>query len=637
MATIVEYLSNEQLQVGILAEEGAKRLNIADSRGRTHRIAPDKVLFRHGAPSIAALVDRLQGLQQQIDIELLWETLDSEGDRSPREAAALARLYFDREDSAHVSAMLRTLWGQQLHFKRRGRQFAPRTRSEIEHVQRMRASEQQLAAEQAHLGQAVDQRSIDDDLAQRIVRWIQGAKDRALDAVLQGRSRDAPRWAFEFLIQSGKLQPSSDFEVIQAGLDESHPQACVIQAARTEPVRGDGPLESAAFTIDDPDTLEVDDAISVSSEGEHLRVDVDIADVAAQVTPDDAVDREALRRGATVYLPTQRYYMLPEALGTDRGSLRVGQERRALRTSVWLDDQGEVQRYELKRCWIRVEQRLDYEQADQLLEHGKEPTAEALRRLKRIAEGLRQRRRERGALILQRPEWKIRADPQTMAVEVKPIALSSASRMLVGEMMILTNAIAAKLAVDENLPVIFRTQPQPNADLPPLDPADPFALFSLRGLISGASLSLEAGPHWGLGLSCYTQVTSPLRRYADLVQQRQICAHLDGTPPPYDSQRLLKVLATVEATDQQMRRVEAATTLRWALEYVALGERKNLDARVTGQVSGGLKLMLLHCGAEGLLSGGDATLPIGSPLKVDVERINPRRGVLRLCMAAHQP
>jgi exoribonuclease-2 len=200
-------------------------------------------------------------------------------------------------------------------------------------------------------------------------------------------------------------------------------------------------------------------------------------------------------------------------------------------------------------------------------------------------------------------------------------------------MMILFNRLAAQEAVRRGIPIIFRVQGKPTGEVPAFDPTDPTALERLRGLLQPATLSLTPGGHHGLGLPAYTQASSPLRRYADLVVQRQLQAGLSGRPVPHDQGELLRVLAAAETAERELRRVEAAVTERWALEVVArLPDRRGLTGLVLAETPAGLKVELDVSGARGVLPEKRGARP-GEAVRVNVTRVEPRRGVLRLALA----
>jgi exoribonuclease-2 len=630
MPTLVEYLSDDQLQVGLVTEQDKKKLLVADSRGRTSKVVPDKVLFRHSGSSIEELLVRLDALQQEVDVPLLWESLQAEEDLSSREAPELARIYFDDDSDAHSSAIYRALCADRLHFRRRGRSFEPRSTDDLERLRKQRDAEQRVAVAARRLEEALARRPLDPELCARLERFLRLGGDKQLATALDQQARDPARHAFNLLLETGHLGPTADLEVLQANLQEVYPEAAIAHAQSLEPPAGEDPL-FAAFSIDDPETEEVDDVLTVSQEGPLTRVEIDIADVASLVKTDDPVDREALRRAVTVYLPTYIYRMLPERLGCDLLSLRAGEPRRALRTSVWLDQQAEVERFELRSVPIRVAERLDYEAADQLLVEGEGSTAEALRTLDRLARGLARRRKEAGAISFRHREWKIHVSADGESISAKPIPFSSASRALVAEMMILANNLAARFASESGTPIIYRVQAPPSETPPEVEADDPTAFAKMRGMLQPAALSLQPSKHWGLGLDCYTQTTSPLRRYTDLVTQRQLHAQLAGEPVPYRAEELLKVLATAEATEKEIKRLEATVNSRWALEYVArLGQRTALEAWIVSEApGGGYRVEITSCGAQGLLNDQRPHDP-GELVLVEVKTLKPRQGVLRL-------
>ena len=633
MATIVELLSGDRLDLRLVREQDRKKLLVEDRKGRRSSVAADKVYFTHTAASLDALATRLEELTREVDVPLLWESLGD--DDSAQEAAGLAQLYFDDDSPDHGSAVFRALSHDRLHFKRRGKAFTPRSAAELQKLRDQRQAEARAAQELADLQQALDAGRLDTELVRRLERFVRGGDDRQLDRVLEARSSDPRRGAFNALLSGGHLEFTDSLEVMQANLHQQHPEAVVAHAASLEPPPTREPVKSAAFSIDDPDTREVDDAVSVCEDEQGVRLDIYIADVAAVVDAGDPLDREALRRATTVYLPTGVYYMLPERVGCDLSSLTEDRPRPALRTSVWLNDAGEVKDYKLQQVSARVARRLDYEGADRLLASGEGETAAALGLLRRVTSRLAARRRDRGALFFQRPEWKIQVSPGAEQITVHPVLRDSPSRNMVAEVMILCNHLAARTARERGVPIIYRSQPEPTEPLPDVDQDSPGALEALRPFIKPASLSVHPAAHWGLGLECYTQISSPLRRYADLVAQRQLTAALHDRPLPYATEELLRVLATAEANEREVKRIEAAELERWSLEYVARMEQlTDIDCTVVGpHPAGGYRVEVDACGARGVLLDDGRHAP-GEPVRVTIKTIRPRKGVLRVLLSS---
>ena len=635
MATYVEFLSGDGLTLRQLKEQEKRKLRLVDPRGRLSTLSPDKVIFRHTGSSPEAVADSIKALEQEVDVPLLWESVLEEERSGPRSAAALALIYFDDDKDLHGSAVFRALTAEGVHLRRRGSEFEARDREELALLQRQREAEEQAEAEQARLASCLEAGEVSDALAARLLRHLRGEEDRQLGRVLDATFAAPPRSAFSLLVRLGHLPPTAALEVIQANLRRKHPEPVVAYAAGVELPQERGLVHDAHFSIDDDDTREVDDVLTVHQEGPRLRVDIDIADPSSFIAMGDPVDREALKRAATLYLPTGAFYMLPERLGCEVGSLSVGEARPAMRTSVWLDDQGRVTGYEHRRVTIRVGERLNYEQADQLLAQGEGATAQALRLLDEVARARAEVRRSRGALFISRREWKLQVRNQGESIQAIPLDPNSPSRALVAEMMILTGSLAARDASERGVPIIYRTQPPPTDPLPEVAPGHPAAFALLRRHLHPASLSLSPDQHWGLGLEAYTQVTSPLRRYADLVAQRQLGAVIAGEPPPYNAQELLRVLAAAEATEKEAKRMEAAVKERWGLEYVRrLDQKEALAAMVLGEhPAGGYQAQLQCCGAVGILQDDRRHEP-GMELEVDIKTVRPDKGTLRLLPSA---
>src|SRR5262249_5112984 len=141
--------------------------------------------------------------------------------------------------------------------------------------------------------------------------------------------------------------------------------------------------------------------------------------------------------------------------------------------------------------------------------------------------------------------------------------------LLVTEMMVLANGLAADFASVHSLPIIYRTQESREA-LPVEEPAsmDALSFERLRKTFKRSRLSLTPGTHSGLGLSAYTQASSPIRRYADLVTQRQFTALLGGQPHPYGREELLQILVSAEAAESEVRSIEDRCSNYWLLQYL---------------------------------------------------------------------
>jgi exoribonuclease II len=299
-------------------------------------------------------------------------------------------------------------------------------------------------------------------------------------------------------------------------------------------------------TIDDDDTRDIDDGLSLErfSDGRR-RLWIHVADPGRLIAADSPLDLEARRRGSSLYLAGGILPMFPDRLSTGPFSLR--QRVRSAAWSLWveLSDDGAVAASGIQRSWVKPAYRLSYADADELVDLAP-PEDPDLAELDQLLQRRRAWRVARGALLMDLPEGRIRCRDGEPVLDISE---PSPSRALVAEAMILAGAVVADFGVTRALPLPFRSQLP--AELPPAaelnalpDGAVRFA--AIKRCLSRGVMGTTAAPHFSLGLSAYVQATSPIRRYGDLVVQRQIAAALaDETPLSQDA--LEEQLQTFEA------------------------------------------------------------------------------------------
>ena len=306
-----------------------------------------------------------------------------------------------------------------------------------------------------------------------------------------------------------------------------------------------------AFAIDDdPASADADDALSFK-DGEVL---VHVADVAAWVAPDSALDLAARERGSALYLPERVVPMLPEGLLAE-AALGRGEKSRALTFAFRLEGGAPVG-VRVFPSWVRV-QRLSYREAEDRL--AEPPFSDLLR----LAEAFYQRRLAAGALDLALPEVKVRLEGEEVVIAPLP---PYRSRFLVRELMLSAGEAAARFARARGVPVPYSTQEKRPLSEPL--PEDPVAKsFALRKTLSRTTYKSAPLPHAGLGLSAYVQATSPLRRYLDLAVHQQLRAAIQGRSPLGPEAVLLRV-GEAEAVADAVRSAERASRTHFKLVWL---------------------------------------------------------------------
>ncbi len=322
-------------------------------------------------------------------------------------------------------------------------------------------------------------------------------------------------------------------------------------------------------TIDGEDAKDLDDAVSLTREGENYCLGVHIADVSNYVQENSALDREALNRGTSVYLVDRVIPMLPHTLSNGICSLNQGEDRLALSCLMKVNKKGEVVSYEIAETVICVDRRMSYTAVRKILEEGDpeliqeyEELVPMFQNMQELAAILRKKRRQRGSIDFDFPESKIILDQKGNPVSIEPYERNVATD-LIEDFMLLANETVAQHFYWMEVPFLYRTHETPDTEkieklatfihnfgyhikiktsdhevhpkeiqklLASIEGTEEEALIARLALRSmkQAKYSVECTGHFGLACACYCHFTSPIRRYPDLQIHRIIKEQLRG-------------------------------------------------------------------------------------------------------------
>jgi ribonuclease R len=457
-----------------------------------------------------------------------------------------------------------------------------------------------------------------------------------------------------------RLGHSSDAGVISLLAIASHdiptefPIAAIAEAeaARPAPLAGRADLRDIPLvTIDGSDARDFDDAVWAEPDrdpgnrgGWHLVVA--IADVAWYVRPGTALDREAMRRGNSVYFPDRVVPMLPEALSNDLCSLKPGADRPCLAVHLWIDATGRKREHRFERGLMRSAARLTYEEIQAAHDgRGASPLPpDSLTALYGAFAALAQARASRGALELELSEHRVVLDTEQRPAAIIPVARLD-SHQLIEEFMVLANVAAAEELEARRQPCMYRVHDAPDPekveDLRTLlaetaivglafakGQAPKPELFNrvLRGaaatpaaaLINELVLRCQAQAvyspnnigHFGLALRRYAHLTSPIRRYADLIVHRALIAGGNAAgydlgagalPSGADRDQLAAVAEHISATERRAAAAERAAIERYRATLLARSVGSVFTGHIGGVAEFGLFVTSAENGAEGLV------------------------------------
>lgn len=362
-------------------------------------------------------------------------------------------------------------------------------------------------------------------------------------------------------------------------------------------------LEQEAYAIDNQWSTDPDDAIAF--DGQYVWVH--IADPASSVYPDSPIDIAARHRGATLYIPEGAVRMLAEDSLEDY-ALGLTPLSRALSFCIELDENGAVLSCKVLKTLVKVK-RYTYEEADI------QKDSPQLAPLYAIARRNEQRRLKAGAVSITLPEVHISVTDGI--VNISP-ALSWESNNVVREFMLLAGEAVAKFAFKNGIPFPFVSQEKPDL---PTNILDGYAgQYQLRRCMRSRSLGVTPMQHAGLGLGMYTQVTSPLRRYSDLVAHQQLRAFIDGRPL-LNKDTMLERIAAGDAAAGASVKAERKSNLHWTLVYLTQNPQWEGDAVVV-ELKGKQALCLIPSLAQETLLTPSRTVALNDTIKVRAGNID---------------
>jgi exoribonuclease-2 len=667
---VVAWFEGNRLAFGVVAGLEKQRVRLVLPGGREERVLPSRIAFeieRGGTPPGAAVeerraagsraasaADRIDELGARIEVPVLWE-LAKEAP-APWTDASLAEVALGTASGEARAALVAALLLDGAHFVRKGDRWEPRAAKAVDEIRTQREKSAERGARRSAAldalaeaartgawtasGTEEERRYLDalEEVAVRDVESSEGARVLAGEALQAARTEwdRLDEGAFRLLRRVGRFASDDEnLQVLRYRLKTRFTPE-LLAAADAAAARGfdrSGRTDLTAldvWTVDGPHTREIDDGLSIEVlPGGARRVGIHIADPTAFIEPGDPLDREAWSRATSYYFPDLRLPMLPAALSERAASLVPGEDRPTLSFLVDVDASGEIAGSRIVRAIVRSRARLDYDGVDTALAEG---TAQDARRFHELvaAADLRERRRaEAGALRIAVPEIEARVGEDGSIVVEKRDPHSPGHRM-VAEAMLLAGTVAAEFCSERGLPAIYRRQPAPEAQIPSGAAAirDLVAARNARRFLRRGEVGLQPGPHFALGLGAYSQVTSPLRRFQDLVAHRQIVSALEGRSPVYDVPALQRIAATTERAEIEGRRAERAADRYWLLRFLEMRTGETIEALVV-EVEPRPVVILLETMLEEPLRGR-GSVALGSRIRLRIERVNPRAELLLL-------
>lgn len=652
---IVEYIDDNKIICSVVMESGNQRLNLFTENNREVKVIAQRLSHR-GKTKLPLIADRhqmvmslkkrsaaRQAIAATIQVRELWEILNQEEDWIDLET--MTGLCFpNSEDDDHQSAVIRAMFESRRYFKFKPDRFLPNTEDQVAEII---ALEQKAAHEQRLVdlgaawirstgsGSAVEPGDDRQELTNILKDFYLFEKESPHDEIgrmiVKKAQLKSPEAIFDHLVAVGVWSVDENLDLLRFRLptDFSQPvleRAQSLRIPTEESLKTDGRVDLThltTLTIDGQSTLDFDDALSIEPRDGHVLVGIHISDVAQSIKKGDSLDREARSRGSSIYMPDQRISMVPPVLAENRLSLKKDHIRPAISTMVKIDPCGEIVSYDIFASIICVNHQLSYYEAN-----GNEKQAETITCLYDIATRFREKRMGQGGLQITLPEINIWLVADTGAPVINRVNRESPGRMLIAEMMILSNWLAARFLTEKKIPAVFRSQPKPKDRILKNGTGTLFQNWMQRKLLNRFVLRPEPDRHCGLGLDAYVTASSPIRKYFDLVTQRQIRAAL-GLERAYTQTEIEEIIDRLARPMADIGRVQYRRNRYWLLKYLegCIGEKEEAIVlqRRRNNYAILLKTFMIECT---LPQSSGVALKAGDLIQVTIQHVNARRNIL---------
>ncbi|MBD2151647.1 VacB/RNase II family 3'-5' exoribonuclease [Pseudanabaena sp. FACHB-1277] len=659
--TLVEVkLHGDRRLMVIDRPEGKKHWQAIDENGNNHIIHPREINYtiKVNGESNSFTYNQIPSFLQKVtkfldpsSLEVAWEILSEDSQAtSPND---LANLLFSEISSVTSYAAYCLLSDDKIYFKQKGDLYEPRSGTQVAELRHQAEASAQRAKLLAEF-----QQKLHDKLAGGEVAWTSSDRTRlecleryalngdessdkaaAQELLSFAKRSKGEQSAFQMLVDLGIWNEHENLNLLrsQVPIRFANEVIAAAQDCMTNPIPDNMQqlrrdlTHLHVYTIDDISTTEIDDGLSIETLSDGgKRIWIHIADPTRWLEPESVLDRDARKRGTSVYLPTGVIPMFPIELAAGPMSLIQSKVCHAMSFAVDLDESGAIANYEIVASLVKPNYRLTYEDVEEMLQLGVEDD------LERLADYARLRKKWRvaqGAIEIHLPDTTVKVDSQNGDRLTLELMEDTFSRQLVAEMMILAGEVAAKFAQTHNIPIPYRYQEQP--ELPPLDtlmqlPSGPVREFAICRCMTKGLLGLYASRHAGLGLDAYAQVTSPIRRYSDLLAHWQIKAFLRNEPLPFTAEMLTAILQAIDPAIWDANQVEKQSVRYWSLEYLRRNKDEVWEALMLDWLRENEKLALVLIEDLGLKLPMriNRQIQVGDNLRIRTSEVDPRKDVI---------
>ncbi|WP_038054838.1 ribonuclease catalytic domain-containing protein [Thermodesulfobacterium hydrogeniphilum] len=636
-----------------IKEVKEKRLHIILPSGKEELINYSALISYEEKPKslkdlnqiITALKEKQENrekLKETFDLKEIWEIIVNETEEIP--AKDLVDLILGRDpDEDEIAGFIRKTLEEKLYFKlkepnilgilsqKEVERLLLQKKRELERLKKLNEGEEFIKALQKGNIEIFNQgvRNFWIEALKGYVLWEnQTPSGKLVQEVLKRLNLANQNKIFELLVKIKVFDEDENLEILRTRYPLTFSEKELKEAKELENLSfslddREDLTHLQTFTIDAKDTEDFDDALSFEENENQYILYIHIAEVAGFIKPGSALWEGALERASTLYLPDGIFPMLPFPLSHGKFSLKQDTLRPAITFKIILDQKYNILDFKPILSLIKVKKRLTYEDVDDYLSQGNK----FWQKLYSIFMYFKKKREKKGALAIFLPEIQIKIN-EKKEITVQKLVMTPA-RYFIAEAMILINTLTAEFLYKNHIPAIYRSQPQPSEIIENFEENLYSKLLQLK-FLAKSELSTQPAYHSGLGVDCYTTLTSPIRRFLDLLIQYQLKFFLLGLKP-LSEEEILKILPELTNNLQRAILIQNKREKYFLLKYLQLYmQNQPLKGLVLNVQNKKAKIYLVDYNITGDLIGFKKNLIPGQEITVKIEKVQPRLEVLRL-------
>ena len=652
---IVEYIEQQKIICAVILQVQKNKLQLLNENNREISLSENRLshissvcldtsLSRDFIVSqLKQLSQNRKKLSQTINIKELWEILHEES--GDIDLSAMTIFCFDPPVTTdNEAAVIRAFFYDREYFKFNKTVFIPYTPEQVKarkrQIKEAEKREGQIQRGALWINEVLNNKNgsnteVDRDIIHILKSYylFNNNSDSHLTArnIIKKSSINSPEQLFNIFVKAGIWDKNENINLLALQIPTVFSKDVLehekrLTAADTnffnDPLRKDL-TDIPLITIDGQSTLDFDDAISLENTENGYRLGVHIVDVDAYIKSNDPIDLSARDRASSIYMPDDKLPMIPPRLSEDLCSLKENEIRPGISTIIKMSRFFEIQDYNVVPSIIKVHKQMSYSEANLL--NGKN---DPITTLYKIATLLREKRLKAGAIQITLPEVNVWVE-ENQEIGYLKIDRENPSRMLVSEMMIFANSLMAEFLSKNSMPAVFRSQAQPKQRLFKGIETSLSLNFMQRKQLSRAMIGTDPESHSGLGVKAYVTATSPIRRYHDLLTQRQIKA-LFGYGKAYTKSELDTIIQSVSMSIANAGRVQASRRRYWITKYLESKKGTAYEALVLDCHRDHYNVLVKEFMLEAKLPPSGIRLKNGDVVQVTIQHADARRDQLSL-------